>query len=60
MPIGIRLSSTFIMYGHLVSENVDGGLTEVFFRFKVYHKQEEEEYAVGVNNLNVCYTFTEN
>ena len=59
MPIPIRISSQFIMYGHQVCKNVDGGITEVCARQQVYHKHEKYEYDIEVANLTFCLTFTE-
>ena len=60
LPIALRISSTYITYGHQVCENADGdGLTEVCARQQLYHKPEDDEYDTEVDNLTFCLTFTE-
>ena len=59
MSIPIRLFSIFIMYGNQVCKNVDDGLTEVCAIQQLYHKPEDEEYAVDVDTLTFCLTLIE-
>ena len=47
------------MDGHQIYRNIYVGLTEVCARQHVFHKQEEEEYAIEVDNLTLCLIFTE-
>ena len=60
LPIALRISSTFITYGHQVCENADGdGLTEVCAKVQAIHKKEQDEDGIEVENLTFCLTFTE-